>query len=263
MKKLRIILPVVLLAMALGFTACKKDKADPGGSNSANSTLGIQIQAMNKTFSLPVNTSGLKSAAITSASITWDTASMVISHIKYEAELNSLITHRDSIKISYEWSGPQDVNLFDTNITLGNFVLQPGYYDEIEVKVDGFKQDAGSGPVFYLHGIYTKDDNTTLPVIVSVNENVMFKTEKDSVAISSADNTVFTSIIQLYLDQLMADIQLSALDSATLTNGAIVISADSNRELYRIIMRNLHKDHHCEHGHHHGHGNGHGNGHDN
>jgi hypothetical protein len=261
MKRVSIILPVTLIALALWFTACKKDNSNPGTTNSANSTLAIQVQAINKSFSLPVNSSGNKSSSATTASIAWDTASMVISRIKYEAELKSMITHRDSIKISYEWTGPQDVNLFDTNITLGNFVLQPGYYDEIEVKVDGFKQDAGSGPVFYLHGIYTKDDNTTLPVVLSVNENVMFKTEKDSVAISSADNSVFTSIIQLYLDQLMADIQLSALDNATLTNGAIVISADSNRDLYRIIMRNLHKDHHCEHGHHHGHRNGHGNGH--
>jgi hypothetical protein len=261
MKRISIIIPLVLIALALWFTACKKDNSTSGNTTSANSTMSIQVLAMNKSFSLPVNSSGNKSAAATTASIIWDTASMVISRIKYEAELKSLITHRDSIKISYEWAGPQDVNLFDTNTTLGNFVLQPGYYDEIEVKVDGFKQDAGSGPVFYLHGVYTKDDNTTLPVMISVNENVMFKTEKDSVAISSSNNTVFTSIIQLYLDQLMADIQLSALDNATLTNGAIVISADSNRELYRIIMRNLHKDHHCEHGHHHGHGNGHGNGH--
>jgi len=256
MKKLSIIIPVALIALALGFTACKKDNSS--SPTSASSALGIQILAMNKSFSLPVNTSNIKSAAVNTASITWDTARMVVSRIKYEAELKSLISHRDSVKISYEWTGPQTVNLFDTNITLGNFTLQPGFYDEIELKVDGLKQDAGTTPVFYLHGVYTRDDNTTLPVIVMVNENVMFKTEKDSVEVTSDGNSVFTSIIQIYLDQLMADIQLSALDNAILTNGTIVISADTNRELYWIIMRNLHKDHHCEHRHHHGYGNGHG-----
>lgn len=55
----------------------------------------------------------------------------------------------------------------------------------------------------------------------------MFKTEKDSVEVTSKDNSGFTSIIQLKLDQLLADIQLPSLDFATQTNGAIIISANS------------------------------------
>jgi hypothetical protein len=252
MKRASLIIPVLLIAMALGFFACKKD--NPVGSTATNSTLGIKLQALNKSFSLPVSNNGTKSSSAITATITWDTARMVVSRIKYEAEMKSVVTHRDSIKIAYEWNGPQEVNLFDTNITLGNFILQPGHYDEIELKVDGNKQDAGINPVFYLHGLYAGNDSSVFPVIVTVNESVMFKTEKDSVEVAVADNSAFNSIIQLYLDQLMADILPSALDSAVLTNGAIVISADSNIDLYRIIMRNLRKNHHCEHGHHHGHG---------
>jgi hypothetical protein len=258
MKRQSLIFPILLIALTVGFIACKKDSSNNSGPISDNSTLGIQIQALNKSFSLPLNSSGNKSTSSNTATITWDTARMVVSRLKYEAELKSVVSHHDSIKIEYEWNGPQEVNLFDTNISLGNFVLQPGYYDEIEIMVNGFKQDAGASPVFYLHGLYTKDDSTSLPIMLKVNENVMFKTEKDSVEVTSSDNAIFTSIIQLYLDQLMADIQLSALDNAELTNGAIVISADTNAELYRIIMRNLSKNHHCNHGHHHGHGNGHG-----
>lgn len=254
MKRVSIILPAVLIALALGFVACKKD----ANTNSpGDSTLGVKIMALNKSYSLPVNTNGTKSAS-TLTSVAWDTAFLTVSRIKYEAELNSLISHRDSLKISYEWSGPQEVNLFDTNISLGNFVLQPGYYDEVELTVEGLKHDAGNKPVFYLHGTYT-NDTASHPIMVIVNDNVMFKTEKDSVTVTGTEASVFTSSIQLYLDKLMADIQPSALDNATLTNGAIIISAESNYELYRLIMRNIGRNQHCVHHHHHG--NGHGMGH--
>lgn len=253
MEKVRLVFPIVLIALALGFSSCQKDNSN--SSASGKSTLGIKIQALNKSFSMPVANVGVKSASIVNASITWDSASMVVSSVSFEAKLKSLMSHRDSINISYKWNGPQEINLLDSNITVGNFSLQPAFYDEIELKVEGFKEDAGSKPVFYLHGVYTKDA-TIVPVVVKVNENVMFKTEKDSAVVTAAD-PVFTSIIQLYLDQLMSEIQLSALDNATLTDGIIVISAVTNKEIYKIIMRNLGKNHHSKHSKWHGDGNDH------
>ncbi len=244
MKRISIVFTVVLIALAFGFTACQKDNTDSSALN--NSTLDIRLQALNKSFSMPVVAVGTKSASLVTASIVWDTARMVVSTVKFEAKLKSVITRHDSIEIDYKWTGPKEINLLDSIITVGNFTLQPGYYDEIEIKVDGFRQDAGNKPVFYLHGVYIKDLLTTLPVIVKVKEDVVFKTEKDSVDITVAD-PAFTSVIQLYLDQLMYQIPLSDLDNAKLTNGAIVISADTNTELYGIIMRNLRKDHHSEH----------------
>lgn len=245
MKRVRLVFPIVLIALALGFSSCQKNNSN--STVKGSSALGIKIQALNKSFSMPVSAVGLKSASIVGSSIAWDSARMVVSSVNFEAKLKSLVSHHDSISISYKWNGPLEINLLDSNITVGNFSLTPGFYDEIELKVEGFKQDAGGKPVFYLHGIYTKGDATILPVVVKVNEDVMFKTEKDSVGVTTAD-PVFTSVIQLYLDQLMSEIQLTALDNATLTNGAIVISAANNNEIYRIIMRNLGKNHHCRHG---------------
>jgi hypothetical protein len=231
---------VFLALLTLGFFGCQKDDL----SNSGPSTLGVKFETLNKSFSLPVNTSGTKSAPATAASITWDTVQLVVSNIKFEAELKSLVTHHDSIEISYKWTGPQVVNLLDSNLTLGNFILQPGFYDEIELKVQGLKQDASKNPVFYMYGDYTNNNNSVIPVAIKVYEDVLFKTEKDSVTVTE-ESVDISSYIQLYLDQLMADIDPSALDNAQLTDGVIVISADSNREIYLTIMRNLVKDHHC------------------
>lgn len=244
------LLTFVFAAITVGFFACQKDQNTP---STGNSNLGIKLEALNKSFTLPVVPIGTKSASLATSALAWDTAHMVVSGITYEAKLKSLKTHHDSIEISYKWKGPQEINLLDTTITLGNFTLTPGFYDEVELRVDGAKQAIGSKPVFYLHGVYTKADVTKIPVRVVVNENVSFKTEKDSVTVTKTDNADFASVIQIYLDQLMADIQPASLDNATLTNGILVISADKNRELYLIVVRNLIKNHHNRHFHEEGH----------
>lgn len=246
--KMKIIIPALLITLAAGFTACQKDT----NSTSGNSTLDFKLQAVNKSYSLPVSANGTKSTAATSAFVTWDTAQMVVSKLKYEAELKSTISNHDSIEIDYEWNGPQLVDLLDAATILGNYTLVPGYYDEIELKVIGNKKDAGNKPVFFLKGSYTNTASITIPISFQVYENVEFKTEKDSVEVT-ADNSIFTSTLLLYLDQLLIGIDPLVLDNATLTDGAIIISDDSNSEFYQIIMRNLRKDHHCNHGHKHGH----------
>jgi len=240
---------LLLLIPAIMFvSSCNKDESQP-----ANQAAGIRIQAYNKHFSVSSN---YKSGAATTASISWDTAQMVVSGFKFEAELKSLITHRDSVEFEYKWRGPQTVNLFDSTVAIGTITLQPGFYDEIEIKVEGLKQDAAGGPVFYLSGIYTSDSGQVVPIAVLIKESIFFKTERNSVEITSVDLSVFSSVIQLYLDQLMAGIDYQLLNNATLTNGRLIISAYSNAGLYRIFMQNLGRDHDCEHRKGHGHGHG-------
>lgn len=229
----------VFLAVSMAFTACQKD--DPG--TTGPSVFGVKIEALNKSYSLPV-TKGTKSADATNAAITWDTVQLVVSQIKFEAKLKSLVTHRDSVEIEYKWTGPKLVNLLDAQLVLGNFILQPGFYDEIELKVYGNNKDAGKKPVFYMYGNYTNTDNTKIPVAIKVNNDIQFKTEKDSVTVTE-ESIDITSYIQIYLDQLMAGIDPEMLDDARLTNGVIVISPDSNRTIYYSILGNLVKNHKC------------------
>ncbi len=229
----------VILAAAIGFTACQKDDMGTTGPSS----MGVKIEAVNKSYSLPVS-GNLKSAEATNASVTWDTVRMVVSQIKFEAQLKSLVTHRDSIEINYKWTGPQVVNLFDDKIELGNFMLQPGFYDEIELKVYGNRNDAGKNPVFFMYGTFTSKQNSKIPVAIKVYNDVQFKTEKDSVTVTG-ESIDFTSYIQIYLDELMAGIDPVKLDNARLSDGVIVISPDSNRDLYYTIFGNLVKNHHC------------------
>ena len=238
MKK-EIVFTVLSILAIIGFTSCQKEDLGTKGPSS----LGVKIEALNKNYALPVST-GTKSAVATGASIAWDTVRLVVSKIEFEAELKSLSTHRDSIEIGYKWSGPMVANLLDDKLVLGNFVLQPGFYDEIELKVSGYKQDAGKNPVFFMYGNYTNAQNSKIPVAIRVYNDVQFKTEKDSVTVSE-ESVDITSYIQVYLDKLMEGINPAALDNAKLTNGVIVISTDSNREIYYTVLGNLLKNHHC------------------
>jgi hypothetical protein len=229
----------IFLAITFAFTACQKD--DP--VTTGPSVFGVKIEALNKSYSLPV-TDGTKSADATTTAITWDTVQMVVSQIKFEAKLKSLATNRDSIEIEYKWTGPKLVNLLGDQLVLGNFMLQPGFYNEIELKVYGNNGDAGKKPVFYMYGNYTNAENSKIPVALKVYNYVQFKTEKDSVTVTE-ESIDITSYIQVYLDKLMTGIIPEMLDNAKLTNGVIVISADSNRTIYYAILGNLVKNHKC------------------
>ena len=238
MKSISFLAVFFILAM-VGFFACQKDDLGILGP----STLGVKIEALNKSYSLPITGTATKTALAGATSIEWDSAHFIVSNIKFEAELKSLVTHRDSIEIIYKWTGPQMANLLKPDASFGNFLLQPGIYDEIEITVRGEKKDTGDVPVFYLHGTYTRS-KATLPVEVIVNEDVTLKTEKDSVEIKE-ESIAVTSYIQLYLDELIKKIDPADLDNSKLTNGVIVISKDSNRDIYYTIFHNLAKDRPC------------------
>lgn len=228
-------LVLALAVLAIVFSACQKNDLS---SNNDSSELGVQFKALNRSFTLPVTTN--KSAAISADSISWDTAQMIVSSIKFEAELKSLTTGRDSIEIEYKWYGPEQVDLLDSNFVLGNFILSPGIYDEIELKVNGEKEDAETGPVFYLSGTYTNGTGNW-PIVVEVWEDLSFKTEKEDVEITE-EGVDMTSVIQLYLNELMLNVNPEDLDNAQLTDGVILISSEVNHSVYETIFFNLKRD---------------------
>ena len=245
--KTRIALLILTVVIAASISACKKDSQVNPNSPSA---LSLKMQALNRNVTLPVTANGLKSSSATTSSVVWDTATIIVSRVSFEAEMNSVISRKDSIEIEYSWRGPQTINLFDLSALVGSITLPAGTYEKISLKVKSEKEDANGKPLFYLSGIYTNSAGTALPIIISGSDPVSFKTELKSDTIVSGGATDFTSTIQIYLDQLLLNIDPSALDNATLTNGTIRITATSNHQLYQMIMQNLSKDHHCENEHH-------------
>lgn len=229
---------LILVLVTIGFMGCQEEELTDKGS----STLDVKLLALNKSYSLPVNKSATKSAVADSPALSWDTVNMVVSEVELDAEVKSLVTREDSIEIEFKWNGPQMADLLDSTISFGNFLLQPGYYDEIELKVKGEQEDAQEVPVFYMSGIYTNAEGGSVPIQVEVFNDLEFKTEKESVEINES-NMELVSYVQLYLDELFMNVTPGQLDDAVLTDGVLVISADTNSEVYQTVMGKLTEDH--------------------
>ena len=218
---------IIVLAVLVGmiFTSCKKDSAK------SSSSLRVKIHASNKTFSL------LKAGSLTPG-FAWDTCYMNVSKVELEAEKKENESSQDSTNIEFEWKGSKKVDLFGINSLIGDISLQPGVYDEISIEIEAFKSDAGSSPVFYLSGSYTNATEIKIPVVVIVNDDIQLKVESKEGTKLNAVNDYMT-MINLNLILLMNGILKSDLDSATRTNGKIVISSTSNNSLYTKIKGNF------------------------
>jgi hypothetical protein len=152
------------------------------------------------------------------------------------ADIDQEGDYNDTTGIDFEWTGPKIVDLFNLNSVVGEISLLPGIYDEISIKIESFKSDAGSSPVFYLSGTYPDSTGAEKRINVIINEDFEIKVNNIDTLYAVYD---YTSVIQLNLALLMSDIHQSDLDSAELTNGKLVISSTSNVTLYNKIMNNL------------------------
>lgn len=251
MKRKNYLLYGAAVALTLGLFACQQKNTAP--ASSGPSSMNVSLRAVNSSYSLSASNTSTKASLASGPSITWDTARMVVSRVRFEASLKKMNSEEDSVEIDYKWNGPKTVNLLDTTSTFGNFTLQPGLYDEVELRISGLKMDAAGKPVFYLHGNYAENDSVTVPIVVKSYQNVIFKTQQDSVNVASNLNANITSDVQIYLNKLMANVQPTDLNNAMKTNGTIVISGSSNMHIFYSILHNLQRDHHCYYRHwHHG-----------
>ena len=237
MKTSRII-ALLILVTGMMVTSCTKYPLNV-------SVVRYKMQAINKTFPVAPGNQGLNpksnlmnksSSLIAEAGYTWDTCLMVVSKIDLEAEKQQEGDFNDTTEIDFEWTGPKKVDLFNLNSVIGEISLVPGIYDEISIKIESFKSDAGSSPVFYLSGTYSNSTGTNKRINVIVNEDFEIKVINTDTLNAVYD---YTSVIKINLTLLMSDILQSDLDNAVLTNGKLVISSTSNITLYGKIKKNL------------------------
>jgi hypothetical protein len=217
-----------LLSLVTGIlvTSCSKDTTSP-----STTSLGVKMQAINKSFSL------LKSTALATPSFMWDSSFIVVSKIELEAEHLKNGMSANPSEVHFEWNGPAKIDLFRLNSTIGNIALQPGIYNEVSIKINSFSSDAGALPDFFLSGTYTNAVGSVIPIEFIVNEDFEFKVKLEGSSLDGVND--YTSLINMNLTLLFAGIQSADLDGATLTNGKIMISNSSNTSLYSKIIANF------------------------
>lgn len=245
MKKVNLLIIGAVLSV-VAITGCKKDASN----NNSTPIMGLSVQALNPSFNLPVTSTMMKATSATSL-VQITSAKLLVSKFSFEAELKSSNKAHDSVSIEYNWNGPKVIDLLNATADFGQLTLQPGFYDEIELRVASVRNNTDTIPVFSLTGNYTNSANVVIPVTFKVNEPVLIKTELKNDTITSTSTSSFSGIVQVYLDQLFVGIAPADLDNAVKTNGTIVINSTTNANLYQILTVNFIKRHHGEYHRHH------------
>jgi hypothetical protein len=228
MKTMKAYRNFALLSIVTGMLliSCSKDTTSP-----STTSLGIKMQATNKSFSL------LKSSALATPSFVWDSSFIVVSKIEFEAEKDESQMSDNHTEVHFEWNGPVKIDLFRLNSTIGNIELQPGIYHEVSIKFISFNSDAGSLPDFYLSGSYTNSAGSVIPIAFEVNEDFEFRVKLEGATLDGIND--YTSLINMNLTLLFGGIQSSDLDGATLSDNKIMISSTFNASLYNKIITNF------------------------
>jgi hypothetical protein len=212
MKTGTIILSAIL---TVGMISCKKNVDSVSSSNSG---LDFQLRA----------TSPSSIVARTTATITWESGFVNANMIKFEAKQNGQETE-------FKSNVQKHVDLFGTLSTIGTINLPTGTFDEVEFKIEAAPN--GNEPAFQLQGTVNG-----VPVMVKVDNALEIKSEQSQVTLSGADIALNT----ITLSQLTDGLSAADFTNATQTNGVIVISSSSNKNLFDAIVANFRTHHETE-----------------
>lgn len=208
----------LLMVLFLLIVGCKKESSQSGVNmkikTTGSSRTGGRISA--------VDISGR-----TTGSITWTEGFASVSEIEFEAEKED-----EDDETEFKSKTQQRIDLFSPLASLGFINVPPGLYEEVEFEVH--LAPTGSSPALELRGTYN-----AIPVVFRLNDS--FEVEAEFEDITIPPDADINAIVSLNLDMLTSGISDAVLDAATLTNGEIIISANSNVALYRIIMTNFNK----------------------
>jgi hypothetical protein len=225
MEKSKFLLPAIVV---LFLFSCKKQ------STNSNSTVEFQLKTANRT-SVVNRVDG-------AGSITWTSGFASATEIKLEAKNSA------QQQVEYKSESKQKVDLFTSVAgSLGNVILSPGTYTEVEFRIE--LSPSGADAALQLDGSFTNGNTGAItPVSFRINSIFEIKGEKNNVTIT--DNSGTTALTTLDLSVLTTGISQAMLSSATITGGSIIISSSSNVALYNIIVANLQLHHEAEINHH-------------
>ena len=205
----------LLLVWVLGMAvSCKKSK------NAGSVSFQLRTQNKNAT---------IVAGRMQSGTLNWTSGSVFVEKIDFEAEKD------DDMEWELESRVRRKIDLFGSVSQLGEIQLAPGRYDEVEVELD-LGSPAGDTAVV-LRGSYVNSAGTNIPVVFFIREAVELEAEAENVVLTGTEEYSFLTTFNLA--QLTSGISQSQLNNATLSNGVLVISANSNSSLYSKLLSNL------------------------
>lgn len=210
-------------ALLLCFASCKKES-----TSETAATFSYQLKTSNRNA---VVARSMQTGRDPGAVIEWTSGTAAVNQLKFEAENNSG-------EVEFKQKTAQQIDLFAASSVLGNITIPPGTYNEVEFKA--YLAPSGAIPALELNGSFTSG-GVTRAVRFIVNSEVELKAEKNNVSVAEGEK--YSALNTIDLSQLTRGVSETALNSATLTNGTLVLSASSNADLYNQVLNNLHSHH--------------------
>ncbi len=219
---------VVLLTIACVYS-CKKDSGVKPAAVTKASQVAFSLKAVNTSTALMASASKLNVNSVAPV-IMFSSGTANITRFRLEAK-----TAQSSIEITTR--NLMAVDLFALNPSVVTAALDTGIYKEIEVRVDFTRMADTSAIPLKLKGSFTAADGTITPVELDINQDLTIKAEASNVMLHNTGD--ISTLVQLHLDKMVAGITASDLSSASLTGGVIVISDNSNANLFNKIRLNV------------------------
>jgi hypothetical protein len=218
---------------ALSLASCSKDGGSSGISTAKEANMTYEMDVVNTSSSSQQKT-------LANGIFHWTSGYANPTLVKFEAK-------QDGTKIEYTSKNTALIDIFaPIAMDFGGFTLPAGTYREIELsmRLNGHSTQ----PALLLNGTYTYNGIAT-PISISVEDEMWLKSEIEDVTVDP--NSTVATIMDLDLSGFLKGISDNMLMNAQLTNGVIVISHDSNRDLYNRILSNITgKRHHGHYKHH-------------
>ena len=214
---------LVMLA-SLTFISCKKQSSGSG-------KLTYSLHAANTGAVIIASKNNLNTFSTTStpSNVTFTSGYVYISDVEFKAT-------NDTIHIKYESEALKKIDLFNSSGSLFNDVILPsGTYDKIKLEVSIGNTSGLNEPGIYLKGTYG-----SIPIIFAYDENqdgFEFEVEGKNYSFDHTKN--YSGLITLHLNLLFNGLSNADFDTATQTNGVILINHTTNTNIYQQAKQNL------------------------
>ena len=226
---------LLLTTVTLGllFTACKKSSTYT--TSTGQPEVSYQLATQNTSYPITAPASGQTSG------IQWTSGFANPDAVIFEAQQND-------VQVQFRSTNTQQIDLMaPLAASFGGFALPAGFYNKIELKIDLDRNS--TTPAMQLNGQFT-NGTLSIPLMLQVNRSVELQTDEDSVTITT--DSSYIAVTTIDLSTVTSGITATMLLNAKLTNGTIVISDESNQNLYGMVIDNLEQHHHhCYFEHHH------------
>jgi len=136
-----------------------------------------------------------------------------------------------------EFKAVQTLKLYGS-ADLGVLYLPYGWYNSFNLNVAMNPGNAADNNVLFLNGNYLSG-NGEVQIELIVAEPLNLEAQIMGATKRQLSKPQYVASLTLNMDGLMGGVTSGMLDQATVANGVIVISSNSNRNLYQLITENL------------------------